>query len=150
MKVILDNANEIFGPWICNQLGTTWFPGRGVTIGLWDSDRGPLACCLFESFNGASVLVHIAAVEGRQWCNREFLWFCSYYPFEQLGARKVLAPVESTNLRSIKWTEHFGFELESTLKEAAPKGDLLIYSMMRDQCKWLNLRKETSGQAQST
>lgn len=145
MKVILDNADEIFGPWISSRLGTQWYPGRGHTIGLFDDDRGPVGACLFESCNGASILVHVAG-NGNRWPTREFLWFCSYYPFEQLGVSKVIAPVESTNLSSIRWTEHFGFILEATLKEAAPNGDLLLYTMTREQCKWLQLRK-TNGKA---
>lgn len=113
-----------------------------------DDKLGPVAACLFEGHNGASVMVHIAS-EGKNWVNREFLWFISYYPFEQLRVKKVLAPVASDNTASIRWTEHFGFKLEATLKDATPKGDLLIYSLVREDCKWLHLRKKPCEQTQS-
>lgn len=149
MKHVLTGCDEVFGPWIANKLGFEWFAGRGSTIGLMDDKKGPIAACLFEGCNGASVMVHIAS-EGKNWVNREFLWFVSYYPFEQLKVRKVLAPVESTNTASIRWTEHFGFSLEATLKDAAPKGDLLIYTLERSACKWLTLKDRKNEQAQST
>jgi len=143
VKHVLVGCDNLFGPWLAHRIGGDWFPGRGSTIGLMDDKKGPVACCLFEGCNGASVMVHIAS-EGQNWVNREFLWFISYYPFKQLGVTKVLAPIESTNTASIRWTEHFGFKLEATLKDAAPKGDLLIYSLVESDCKWLHMRKKPS------
>ena len=82
--------------------------------------------------------------------NREFLWYCFYYPFEQLQVKKILGLVESDNAEARKLDEHLGFTLEATLKDAAPKGDLLIYSMTRDQCKWLSLTERYRGKTQGT
>jgi RimJ/RimL family protein N-acetyltransferase len=131
-------------------LGSRWFPGRGHIIGLWDDEAGPLAGCLYESHNGASIMLHIATDQSKKWMNREFLWFVFYFPFEQLGVRKIIAPVESTNSDCVRFIEHIGFTLEATLKDAAPKGDLLIYSMVKDQCRWLNLKERYRGQRLSS
>jgi len=147
VKKVLANCDNLFGPWIAQKLGFNWFDGRGSTIGLMDMKTGPVAAVLFEGFNGASVMVHLASLR-RDWLNREFLWYVCHYPFEELGVTKVLAPIESDNLDSIRWTEHFGFTLEATLKDAAPKGDLLIYSITKDQCKWLQLREKYRGKTQ--
>jgi RimJ/RimL family protein N-acetyltransferase len=149
VKRVLDHHNDIFGPWICQQLGTKWINGRGEVIGLWDDDKGPIAACLYESCNGRSIIGHLAGL-GRKWMNREFLWYCFYYPFEQLGVDKILGIVESSNIAAQKLDEHLGFTLEATLKDAAPNGDLLIYSMTKDQCKWLNLTEAYRGQTLST
>lgn len=148
MKQIVTGREDIFGPWMMGILdGGRWLPGRGHIIGLWDD--GPVAGCLFESSNGASIMLHIAAI-GKRWMNREYLWFVFYYPFEQLGLKKIICPVESTNINCLRFIEHIGFVLEATLKEAAPKGDLLIYSMAKDQCRWLKLREKYRGQIQSS
>lgn len=149
MRRVITGHDELFGPWIMARNGSVWTPDRGVTVGLWDDEKGPQACTMFESFNGASVMIHVAG-EGRRWMTREFLWFSFYYPFVQLGVRKLIGPVESSNLDSIRLIEHLGFHLEATLKDAAPKGDLLIYTMTVDQCKWLSLEGKYRGQAQST
>ena len=148
VKRVLVRCEDLFGPWIGSKLGFEWFSGRGQIIGLMDERQGPVAAALFEGCNGASISVHLASAH-RQWLNREFLWFVCYYPFEQLKVHKVIAPIESSNSDSIRWTEHFGFTLEATLKDAAPKGDLLIYTITRDQCKWLALKDRNSEQTKS-
>jgi RimJ/RimL family protein N-acetyltransferase len=93
--------------------------------------------------------VHLAG-EGKDWLNREFLWFCFFYPFEQLNVTKIIAPIDSNNRASIRWTEHCGFTLEATLKDACPKGDMLLYTMTREACKWLQLKDRYRGKAFST
>lgn len=150
MKRVITGHDELFGPWLMKRLaGGGWFPGRGSTIGLWQDGLGPIACCLFEASNGASIMLHIAA-EGKRWMNRDYLWFVFHYPFEQLKVKKILAPVEEDNQVCRSFVEHVGFRLEATLKDAAPKGDLLIYSMTKDQCRFLSLRNDRGKTKRTT
>lgn len=149
MKQLLLNANLLLGPWICERLDTDWLPGRGECIGLADSGR-IVAGVLFDSFNGASVCMHIAAEPGSQWMNRKLLWVCFDYPFNQLKVSKILGLVAEGNTAARRLDEHLGFVREATLRDADPSGDLLIYSMTRSQCRWLNMRSPFDGQAQST
>jgi hypothetical protein len=149
VKRILVGHEEVFGPWLMDRISGQWIPGRGSVIGLWEDGIGPIAACLYESCNGASILGHLAGV-GRKWMNREFLWYCFHYPFEELKVNKILGLVESDNLEARKLDEHLGFRLEATLENAAPNGDLLIYSMTKDQCKWLSLKGSYRGQAQGS
>lgn len=149
MKHVLVGCDDRLGPWLAQRLETTWFPGRGHIIGLLDDSIGEVvAAAWFENWNGASIVVHMAVI-GKKWLNREFLWFISYYPFEQLKVNKVIAPIECSNKDSINFVEHFGFTLEATLKDAAPKGDLLLYSLTKEQCsKWLQLKGKYRGQTE--
>jgi len=128
------------------RLGGRWTPGKGSIIGLWDDVTGPIAGCLYEGSNGASIMLHCVGL-GKSWLNREFLWFSFYYPFEQLGLKKIICPVEPENEESKKFLLHLGFTLEATLENASPKGDLLIFTMGRDQCKWLSLKGSYHGKA---
>lgn len=145
MKRVLTGHDDIFGPWIVERCGGgKWHPGRGVTIGLWEDGVGPIAGQIYEAHNGASIIGHLAG-EGRKWMNREFLWFCFHYPFEQLGVQKVIGPIYSSNLEARKLVEHMGFSLEATLKDAAPKGDLLLYTITKDACRWLKLKDSYRG-----
>lgn len=146
VKRVVVGRDELFGPWLCSTIGITWIPGRGSTIGLWDDVKCvPLAAVMYDSFNGASIVGHLVG-SGRKWMTRDFLWFCFYYPFEQLGVNKIIGPVPSDNYEARRLDEHLGFTLEATLKDAAPKGDLLLYSMTKEQCRWLSLRKYSSEQ----
>lgn len=149
-KRVVTGQEALFGPWLMGLLKSYWYTGRGHIIGLWDMDNCmPLAGCLFEASNGASIMMHCAGI-GKNWLNREFLWFVFYYPFEQLRITKIISPVESDNTDCRRFIEHIGFTLEATLKDAAPKGDLLIYTMTKDQCKWLNLKERYRGQTQGS
>lgn len=141
MSQIIVGADSWVGPWVCERAGGVWTPGRGVAIGL-ATDTGELrAGVLFEDYNGANLLMHVAAVPGRTWLHREFLWYCFYYPFMENGCKRVTGIVPSTNLEARRFDEHLGFTLEATLKDAHPDGDLCVYVMRKEDCRWLNLQR---------
>lgn len=146
MKRVLTGHEDLFGPWMVNILdGGKWLPGRGSIIGLWDDDKGPIAASLYEASNGASIMLHTVSDGSRSWLNREYLWFVFYYPFEQLRVKKIVCPVEDDNIGCIRFIKHIGFTKEATLVGCAPKGDLSIYTLAKDQCKWLQLKGSYRG-----
>jgi hypothetical protein len=116
----------------------------GRAVGLVDvhDDREPeiLASVWFDSFNGANVNIHVAALPGRRWLNREFLWYGFHCPFNEWGVKRVTGLVASSNYDARRFDEHLGFKLEATLKDAAPDGDMLVYVMFKKDCRWLNVR----------
>ena len=148
MKRVVTGWDRIFGPWLMEKTGGSWVPGRGSTIGLLD-DNEIVGASYYTDCNGASVILHCAG-EGKKWLNREFLWFSFHYPFEQLQVNKIISPVESTNFECKRFIESLGFTLEATLKDASPKGNLLLYTLERADCKWLSLRNTYRGQAQGS
>lgn len=81
--------------------------------------------------------MHVAG-EGN-WLTREYLWVCFDYVFRQLGVRKVLGEVDSTNQKALNFDRKLGFVHEYTIKDAGKCEDLHIMSMAREQCRWLKL-----------
>lgn len=150
VKRIIDNQPEIFGPWVMASIGGVWTPRRGTTIGLWDDEKGRRAGAVYCDYDTRSIVMHFASDGTKAWLTRQFLWFVFYYPFIQLSVHKIICPVASDNLPCRKFIEHIGFTPEATLKDATPKGDLILYTMTRDQCRWLNLRNLYRGQAEGT
>lgn len=104
---------------------------------------------LFDNFNGANVNMHVASDGSKNWMNREYLWYCFHYPFNQLRVKRITGLVAESNHAARKFDEHIGFELETRLKDAAPDGDLLIYRMTPDTCRWLE-RKPHGRKEQRT
>lgn len=152
MKHVITGKDHIFGPWLMEKTGGEWTYGRGTTVGLFDSSLNTIiASTVFTDCNGedGSVVLHCAG-EGKAWLNREFLWYVFHYPFMQLKVHKIISPVESTNLDCIRFIQHIGFSLEATLLDASPKGNLLLFTMNREQCKWLSLRNSYRGEAQGS
>lgn len=138
MKQVVYGGDGFFIPWICDRTGASAKNARGVAIGLWDTETDlPLAGVLFEDFNGASILAHIAAVPGKSWLSRGFLQQIFAYPFLQLGCRVVLLTIAGDNLPSRRFAEALGFTLAATLQDAHPSGALLVYRMPRADCRWL-------------
>ncbi len=125
---------EVIGPWVCERTGGTWTPKRGTAIGQM-KDGQINAGVLYEDWNGANIVCHIAG-EGN-WANKRFLSVIYHYPFEYVGAKRVTVPVKSTNEKSIKLVTRMGFTLESTLAQATPDGDMLLFRMFKHEYKYL-------------
>ena len=140
---------ERIGPWVCERAGGDWIAGRGTGIGL-ERDGVLVAGTLFEDFNGANVLMHVAAEPGRQWLNLTYLNTCFDYPFNQLGCRRVTGIVPSVNTDALRFDLHLGFEQEAVLKDAHPEGDLIVLRMTREQCRWIGARNGQIVRASST
>lgn len=125
---------ERIGPWVCERGGGQWIPGRGTAIGRIVDGR-IVGGILYEDWNGANVICHIAG-EGN-WLSKTFLWMIFDYPFRQLQVKRMTAPVASTNLPARNFVERLGFEREAILHDAHPDGDIIIYKMTADKCRWL-------------
>lgn len=128
------------GEWVCSRTGGALDLACSAAIGL-QQGHDLIAGVLFDSYNTRSVCMHVAAT-GAGWLNREYLKVCFDYPFNQLKVNKILGLVDSTNMQARKFDEHLGFQLEATIKDAGKFEDLLIYSMTRQQCRYL---KEMEG-----
>ncbi len=133
MRLCLDA--EIVGPWVASRTGGTWSPGRGTAIGKLDDQGNLIAGVLYEDWNGANIMCHIAG-EGH-WASRRFLNVIFDYPFNQLKVKRITVPVGSTNIKSIHLVTRMGFALESTLAQAIPDGDLHLFRMFRIECQYL-------------
>lgn len=99
-----------------------------------------VAGVLYERWTPHSVWVHIAAVPGKRWMSRDYLYYCFAYPFLQVGVKKILGFVEASNMDSRRLNEHFGYVQEAAIKGCAMDGgDAIIYSMTKEQCRFLSL-----------
>ena len=125
----------LIGPWVSERTGGTWTPGRGTAIGKVAHDGTIQAGALYEDYNGANIVCHIAG-DGN-WATREFLRVIFDYPFRQLGVKRITAPIASTNVKSVNLVTRMGFTLECTLAQATPDGDLHLFRMWRDECKYI-------------
>jgi RimJ/RimL family protein N-acetyltransferase len=128
---------EIVGPWVSSKTNGDWCKGRGTAIGKVSGDK-LVAGVLYEDFTGSNVVCHIAG-EG-QWASRDFLWLIFDYPFNQLKVKRITCPVGSTNAKCIGLMEAMGFTIEANLSQAIPDGDLFLFRMFRDECKYLKDR----------
>ena len=107
--------------------------GHYIAIGY---SAGPnlLGAVVFTQFSGANIVI-ACALEAP--LTRRFLRAIFYYPFLQLGCRRVTALIDADNAKSIRLVEHVGFEQEGRMKHATTTGDVLIYGLTKERCRWL-------------
>lgn len=114
--------------------------GKFTAIGL-EENNELIAGCIFNHYvKNIRCSIHCAA-EGKNWLNREFLWIVFDYAFNQLNCKILINYVCSTNSDSLKFTEHIGFSQEHIIPEATEDGDLVIFTMKKLDCKWLENEK---------
>jgi RimJ/RimL family protein N-acetyltransferase len=138
--IVIDHARV--GKWVCDKTGGTFEHTCSTSIGL-ERNGELIAGVLFDNFNGRSINMHVASDGSRGWMNREYLWYCFHYPFEQLGVKRITGLVAASNEDAMKFDTHLGFIHEATLKDAAPDGDLHILRMFKDECRFLRIRHGT-------
>lgn len=91
---------------------------------------------VYEDWNGVNITAHIAA-EGRNWATPWFLGVIFDYPFVQLKCNRITVCVGEQNRDSRRFVGHLGFTQEANLQGAHPTGDLIVYRMFRDDCRYL-------------
>jgi RimJ/RimL family protein N-acetyltransferase len=59
------------------------------------------------------------------------------YAFDTCEAARITGFVDENNYHARQFNERIGFTEEARMKNACLGGDILIYAMHRDQCRWI-------------
>ena len=138
MKQVIYGQDERVAKWVGDQIDEVYLPGSAA-IGL--EENGELiAGVVFDHYTGPSISMHVAAT-GKRWMTKDFLWRCFAYPFIQLQCNRITGLVRADNIAAQKFDEHLGFKREGLLRKAAKDGtDYIVYGMLREECRWLEIR----------
>lgn len=105
-------------------------------LGL-ERDGELIAGVVYEGYNTQNVWMHVATTPGKKW-TMEFMRYCFYYPFVELGCKRVSGYVEASNALARRFDEHLGFKKEAVLEGAAADGgDVILYVMRREDCRYV-------------
>ena len=126
--------DEVTGPWVCEKAGGLWVPRKSRTIG-WLENGELVAGVVYEDWTGTNFNCHIRGSKVRK--HSEFVKTIFDYPFNQLKAKRITASIGSNNIAAINLVTRLGFILECVLEQAIPDGDIHIYRMFRDECRYL-------------
>ena len=131
--------------WLCDRITlapTSYIQCLGSIIG--GRIRGVIG---YDGYNGSSIMMHVAGEQG--WFTKDVLQAAFDYPFNVCKVNMIIGLVPSGNVDAIKFNTHIGFKLETTLVGAHPDGALLLMTMKRGECRYLN-RKRNGQEIQST
>lgn len=116
-----------------------FIPSHHTCIARYDSNDELMGGVIYTDYNVASIQIHVAAFK-HTWLSRELLWAVFNFPFNACKVTKLLGLVRSTNARAIKLDLSLGFVLETTVKDVFPDGDMLVFSMLRENCRFLKMK----------
>jgi hypothetical protein len=128
------------GTWVMLRVGGIFNDKIDHVIGVHDKEGKMRGGVVFTGYLGSAIMLHMAGDE-TNWAGRDFLWMVFDYAFNQLGVRKLIGLVATNNLRALSIDLRLGFLLEGRIERVFPDGsDLLLLTMTRPQCKWLDLK----------
>lgn len=136
--VLLTGADDEVGRWVVSRIDgfDNWIPGMGRSLGFTYGERLIAGASFFRD-NGINCEVAFASEDPR-WLNRESLRLLFEYPFRQLKLRRLTAIADSGNHASLKLIEALGFTQEATLLRATEDGDLIVFRLLAEDCRWLS------------
>lgn len=132
-KITSDHAA---GHWTASKIDGGYFQERSRSIGLKKNGEF-VAGVIYENWHGKSITCHIA-VTGRM--TPAYLFAIFDYPFNVCKVGKIIVPVSSANITSIRFVEKMGFQEETRIKDAMADGDMVILTMPKERCKYLENR----------
>lgn len=109
---VADPDAQFFGRWDGHLLGVVavWnFDGTGCEAG-WFGEPG--------------------------WLSRSLLRAVFGYVFGQVGCERITGRIDDTNTVAVEQSKRLGFVLEGTLRNAHPSGDVLVFGMLKSECRY--------------
>jgi len=135
--ILLNNKEH--GERIAARIPRNYNSAVDPVISRTDSDGKLLGGVIFDGYTGSCVFAHQASFD-KHWLSRDMLWVMFDYPFNQLKVKKIVGTIRSSNPKLLEFNLKLGFKIETKLEDGYPDGDMLIMSMTREECRWLDMK----------
>lgn len=134
MKIIVDQP-ERCGQWIAEKQGKKYCKDESAVYTALEHNGKINVVIMYNNLiENGSIHLHIA-IEGQ--ANKHIRWYAFHYPFIELNVKKIIAPIQSNNLKCIKFALNAGFICEHIIKNAGSNSDLWLLTMTKEQCRFL-------------
>ena len=134
-RLVFDRQPEL-AAWIAIRIGSPLDDCKCIGV---ERDGRLIAGVGYSNWTpSVDIRMHVAAEHGEPWLSRKALQAFFYYPFIELGVRRVSSLILPSNSRSIRLSEPLGFKSEGRIREAWHTGDdLLLYGLLKRECRYL-------------
>jgi len=142
MKTTIYGQDARVLDFMAEHLSDCELPADSITLGV-ESNGELIAGVAFENYTKQNISIHVAALDGRHWLSKDFLFRVFAYPFLQLNCHRVTGLVRVDNLKAQKLDEHLGFVREGIVRRGATDGtDFIIYGMLKEECRWIKVKND--------
>lgn len=100
----------------------------------------------YNCFVGRTAAIHIV-VQDRTCFTRHVLRELFDYAFNTCGLNFLYAPVDSQNLSAVEFVPRVGFREVNRISQGGIDGDLIMFGMTKQECRWL--KEIPNGQERS-
>ena len=132
-EIVTDHS---VGHWTAEKIKGSYFKAKSQAIGLKQNGEF-VAGVIYENWNRQSIVCHIA-ISGR--LTPRYLAVIFDYPFNVCDVKKIIVPVDATNSKSVTLVEKMGFTEEARIKDGMADGDMILYTLAKEDCKYLGER----------
>jgi len=127
------DQSEYVGKWVAERIAHVYKPYDGFqAIGVMSANGSKLiAGVVYSDYQpwDKTIQLHIAA-DTPQWARKEIIHDLLAYPFIQLDIFKCWVSIPSDNKKSLKVTDHIGFDFEASLRHQFGQGRHAIIGRM--------------------
>jgi RimJ/RimL family protein N-acetyltransferase len=134
MRCVTTENQSYLKEWL-SEAGKDKYSDDTMCIGQ-EKDGQLIAVVGYNNFTEKLCQIHVASTDV-YWLNKDLLFAIFDYPFNKVGVKVILAPICKDNHKSLNLCRKLGFEKVAEIPYAHKDGDLVIMSMKRNQCKWL-------------
>lgn len=113
-----------------SRLGCTLQPDAQFVANV-----SPYGVAGFERWNGSDVEMHYAGEPG--FFTRRFMRGLAQYVFLQLGCDRVTGRIPADRPKGAEIARRAGWTHEGTLRRGHQGTDILIFGMLKEECRWL-------------
>lgn len=122
--------------WVQNELGQP-ISGECRALGVIKDDK-LIAGIVYHGYKGFMVECSLATTD-RAWCKKSVVQAFMSYPFNELECVRFHATCSRKNKKMRNLFEGLGFKYEGCARKAYDgKDDAMIYSILKDENKWIN------------
>lgn len=140
MKSVVYKQDEHVLPWVAKRIDAPFFAPDAVSIGFTE-DGKLVSAVVFEHFTGNNVFMHVA-VDDPSKVSRHDLKVAFAYPFLALGCQRVSGLVRVDNEKAKEFDERLGFREEGVMRSMAADGtDMIMYGMLKSECRWIGAKR---------